>query len=261
MSLKANTEANVLGTAEFAFSNGASTPAEAQAAGYEDVGNLLEASVDSSNETVEHLGANRGTRTVNRTAVTKTELGYKLKGDEIKASNLEIVLFGVSGAAFTQAALAAVAGETLAFGTTAAALGRWYNLRAADGSRLRDVTGVTIATLTEGTDFDLDLKLGRISFLTAQSSDLSPVITAPAITAGDAANMKQITPLSKASVRGIGHLIIFDDKHANKVVYEHKDFGCDITLESFGNFDGQNFTDYTLNVQVSSPVGSVWTAE
>lgn len=259
MSNQHNLDALAFATGEFSFARGATTAAEAQEMGYRDFGNLISASFSPEVEKVEHYGSYRGIRRVDRNVISSTKFQYTIKVDELDREKLLFALLGETSTNHSQSALTAQDGEDLEFGTTAAVIGRWYDLKTAAGARVRNLTAVTIATLTENTDFVLDKKLGRIRFLTAQSSDLTPVLTAPEILAAD--GMKGITPLSNTVQSGFGRLTLFDDAHSDKVIYDHVDFSCEVSFDSVNEFDGQNFGEITLTVLVTDTVGTVYSAE
>jgi hypothetical protein len=256
-----NTKANLIATGEFYFAKDAATAAEAQAAGFVDFGNIVKVGMSVDNEKQDHEGSYQGIKRIDKSVITKCQLNYKLTIDEIGAETLQLGLYGTLGTAFTQGSLATVDGTVLAFSGTPAVIGNWYDILDDSGIRVREITTVTIAGKTEGTDFVLDKKSGRIKFLTAQSADLTPVITAPAVTSSDTGYLRAIDPLSDTLKVGIGRVLLYDDTHPNKLVYDHADFGCQITVDSFGDFDGKNYTDMVLNVLVTNPTGEVFCAE
>lgn len=336
-----NLVALLLGTGEFSFASGATTPAEARAAGYVDFGNIVALTPSTEPTKEEHFGSYRGVRRKDRTLITETKLQYQLRADEWNRKNLEI-LFGASATTnHTQAAIAGLAGEVLPFATTPGVKGRWYEIRSAGGGRLRKLTnlefGAAAATagpgmntgdlisdvahglengdrvvfsgaglagglvagavyyvvnkttdnfqvsLTNGgtpvvistdstaqdyqllmdpeTDFDADLLLARVKFTTNQSANLTPIVTAPAIVADDPDAMFGYTPLGDPVKSGYGRLVLYDQDDTNKVVLDHREFSCDISIESTSEVDGQGFTDMTINVDVTDDVGLLWIRE
>jgi len=261
MSQKANNEALVLGTGEVIFSPDVKTVAAAQAAGFDDIGSTAKVTMETDIEDQDAYVPNRGILKRARTAVTKQDITYKVTAQEMKRSNILLALSGANGTNFTQSALSADNGTVLAFGTTAAVIGRWYQLYAADGSEVRDLTAVTIATKTEGTDFVLDKKTGRIRFLTAQTAALTPVLTAPAITAGGVGNMKGFRPLDGKQMTGVARIQIFDDNHANKIVYDSGFILVNVAVANFGDFDGENFIDMELDFKVTEQLTDAFVAE
>lgn len=255
-----NTDALMNATGEFSFSPGATTSATAQATGYLDFGNIVAIGLNPSSETLEHEGSYRGKRTVDKTVVIKAGFEYTVKVDEFDVEKLKLALFGNDGTDFTQTVKSSQAIDALAFGTTAAVLNRWYDILVS-GVRVREMTALTITGKTENTDFVVDYKAGRVRFLTAQSSNLSGTVSAPAVTAGGNSAFQALTPLQTYRRTGIGRLMLFDDAHPNVLVYDHHDFGCEVLVDSMDEMDGKKFGVMTLKVKVTSPVGTVYSAE
>lgn len=255
-----NLVALLIGTGEFSFSPDATSAADARTKGYIDIGNIaaFTPAVEPTKE--EHFGSYRGVRRKDRVIVTENSLQYQLRADEWNMKNLEILFGATVGTGHIQAAVAAAPGEVLGFTAVPAVIGRWYEIRAATGLRLRNITTVTFSSpaLVEGTDFDVDLLLGRIRFKTAQIADLTPTITAPAITADTAGAFLGLTPLADPVKSGFGRLVCYDQHDANKVVFEHIEFSCDVAVESVAEVDGTGFTEMTINVDVTNIPGSIF---
>lgn len=250
-------DALLLATGEFKFSDGATSVADAGAKGFRDIGNLVLVGLTPEKQEVSHKGSYRGVRRKDKTFIIEAGLKYKLQADELGPKNLMFALFGEETTGFTQSAQTAVSGDAFNFDTVAAVIGFWYPLTIS-GARVREITTVTIATLVEGTDFELDKKLGLIRFLTAQSVDRTPVITAPAVTAGSTAALTGITPLAETVRRGYGELALFNDNHPNDLVLHHTGFACDVYFDSMDDITGEEVTKQTLIVEVTTPVGTVY---
>jgi hypothetical protein len=250
-----NLKALTIGTGEFSFSPGATSAANARARGYIDFGNVaaLTPAVEPTKE--EHFGSYRGVRRKDRVVVTENSLQYQLRCDEWNRQIIEILMGASTTTGHTQAIQTAAAGEVLGFTATPAVIGRWYEIRTSAGLRLRTLTTVTITGKVEGTDFDLDLLLGRIRFKTAQAADLTPTITAPAITADTAASFLGLIPLADPVKSGYGRLVLYDQDDDNKVILDHQEFSCDVSVESVSEVDGTGFTDMTINVDVTDTPG------
>lgn len=254
-----NTTAHMLGTGEFSFCEGSGlTAATAAAKGYVDFGNVKVFAVMPESEMKEHIGAYRGTLRRDRIDKRVLKLAYRLTCDEWDLRKLLFLFYGEEATAFTQSALAADDGQALDFSSTSSVAGRWYDLFDTNGKRVRKLTAVTIATLTEGTDFEVDLVLGRIKFLTEQSASLTPVLTAEEITASDAGYMEALTPLQLGQRRGFGRIVCFDENADEGVVFDHHDFGCDVSVEGQPNVDGQEYSTFDIMVTVTDPVGTLW---
>lgn len=253
-----NLTALLIGTGEFAFSEGAISAANAQQIGWLDFGNVVAFTPEAALNKEQHQGSYRGVRRADKTVVTENGFTWKIRVDEFNRKNLELLFAANPTTGHTQTVLSAVAGQILGFTANPAKIGFWYDIKKADGTRLFDITSVTIAAKVEGTDFVIDQKLGRIRFLTAQAADLTPTITAPAIVTGSAGSFLGLTPLADPIKQGFGRLYIYDQDDTNKLVLAHLDFSCEVTMDSANEIDGTAFTDLTLNVQVTDTVGVVF---
>ena len=123
---------------------------------------------------------------------------------------------------------------------------------------LRNLTTVTISSLTEGTDFVLDLINGRIKFLTAQAVNRTPVITCPTINAGDVGSFFGMVPMNTPTRRGYGRLTCYDQNQANIVAFQHWNFSCDITLDTAAEIDGTKWEELTIDVLVTGDPGVMY---
>lgn len=259
-----NLDALLIGTGEFFFAEDAATAAQAGAPGkgYRSFDNIKAFAIQPEAEQKEHVGSYRGTRKVDKTFITQTKIGYRLTCDTIGLQKLLFMFFGTEATPFTQAAITAQNGDALAFGAGANASdpNKWYDLLYT-GVRVREVSAVTVATLTEGTDFVVDKKLGRIRFLTAQNTSRVPVITAPAVTSSDAGYLKALTPQTKALRKGIGRLVCYDQDSGNEVVFDHADFGCEIYITNQAEVNGEDVSSYEVIVKLTNPVGTVFARE
>lgn len=216
-------------TTRFLFCEGATSAANAQALGYEDFGNIKAHQLQAENQTEPVITSLDG---INRTVDEQSRMvtaGYLLTLREQSPLGLKFGYFGAEGTPFTQAAIAAQNGNALAFDVTAAVLNRWYQLQYS-GTPVRNITTVTIAGKTEGTDFVLHKQLGLIRFLTAQTASLTPVITAPEVTAASNEYMKRIDPFSTPTRRGFARIICHDRDPLNSVIFDHMDFNCTLAI-------------------------------
>lgn len=257
-----NLNANILGTGEFSFSPGATSLADARAKGFIDFGNVKVLTPQPKIDTIDHKGSYRGKLITDKKFATGALLVYGIVSDEFDRNKYKIAVGGIDATNFTQGAQVAQNGDVLHFDTTAAVIGRWYDLLIS-GAHAMELTALTIATLVENTDFVVDYKAGRVRFLTAQAVARTPVITANAVVAGNAANLKGITPLDTLITSGYGRIAVYDDTHANKLVYLHEDFSCQVYLDGNGlkGFDGTTINEINLGIQVGNILGTLYTAE
>lgn len=250
-----NTAALIRVGAEFVFSEGATTKAEAQANGFTPFGNISEVTPQVDTQKVAHVSSNYGAPRKDREDVTQSQVAFKIKFTEFAMLVQKVMLGGIDGTDFTQLVQSAVNADALAFSTKAAVIGNWYDVLVS-GARIRSATAITIATKTDGTDFVTDLRNGRIMFLTAQAADLTPVITAPAITAGSDLSFKGIKPGQSVKRSGIGRLYYYDQNSANRVFAAYEDFSCDVTLDTASAVNVTSFADLTASVLITDLVGN-----
>ena len=250
-----NLNALLVATVEFAFADGALTAALAQAAGYRDVGNVIDLTPKFDPTVLDHYGSYRGIRRKDASLVTQQKLEFTVKLDQWDQQKVEWMLGSSTGTAHTQVIRSAYSGDSWAFNTTPSGTVLWYDVLIS-GARTRKLTTVTIATLTEGTDFEVDLELGRVRFLVTQSAARVPVITCAAITAADAGYFAGLKPMQVVKKTGFGRITCYDQNTANPVVWDYVDFSCDVTCESASNIDGKKEGEISVKVAVTDTVGN-----
>ena len=254
-----NLDALLIGNGEFSLSLGASTPAQAAVLGFRDFGNIKAFQIDSGGDDKEHFGSYRGILRRDDLRKQKLKLSYKITCDEWTPNALKFLFYGLTGNPYTRSAIAAVAGTQIAFSNGAPSNPLlWYDILDSTGARVRDLVAVTFTTKTEGTDFQLDYKLGRVQFLTAQTANVTPTITAAAVAVGGATSMATMTPLSQNLFEGIGRLVVFDEDDKQQVVLEHADFGCQVEITGSADVKADDYSDLALMVSISNPLGTVF---
>ena len=255
----------LIGNGEFSFAKGARTVAEAQVIGWRDFGNLTTFSIDSSSDAKEHMGAYRGQTIRDRTRRSGLKLGYKFTADEVSGLTLALALMGDETGSYTsQGASAAVAGTPLVFsGGAPSVAGRFYDVLAADGTRVRDLAAITFqgTTLVENTDYEVDRKLGRVRFLTARTATVTPLITALGIAAAGVGSFQRINPLKTGIQRGLGRLVCFDDDDRNNVKLLHENFGCEVAVDSATDVKTDDWAGLSIMVTLGLPRGEVFSRD
>lgn len=135
------------------------------------VGNAPSVSLSREFESLEHTSSQSGTATVDKEVATSQSTNVSIALDEVEFGNLAMFF---AGEAVSQSNAAAATGVTGSSNLTIPASngqGRWYDLyQTATGApstnphadRIYDIGTVTIAGSTEGTDFEVDQKMGRI---------------------------------------------------------------------------------------------------
>jgi hypothetical protein len=248
----------LIGTGEFSFAAGATTAtAGGVTAPYTDVGNVIAFQVQPETTRQDHKGSYRGIKRLDKSLITSADTKYLVRIDEWKKDNLLYLFYGDDGTAWTQSSASSASGDALDFSATAAVIGKWYDVKIS-GARIRDLTALTIATLAEGTDFVVDYELGRVRFLTAQSASRTPTVSANAISASSSKYLYGVTPLANPSRSGIGRLTCYDQDENAGVVFDHVDFGCEVSINGQPEIDGENYSNIELMVSVTSPVGTLY---
>ena len=257
-----NLNALLIGTGEFSFALGATTPAQAAALGMRDFGNIKAFQVDAGGDDKEHYGSYRGTTRRDDLRKQKLKIGYKLTCDEWNANTLKYMFFATPSGPLTRAAVAAVAGTAIPFSNAAPSnVNFHYDVLDAQGNRVRDLTAVTFAGLQENTDFVVDYIMGRVRFLAVHTAPLAPTITAAAIVAGDVNSLNQITPMAQSLFQGIGRITIFDEDDNQQVVFEHTDFSCEVEITGTADVKNDDYSDMSMMVSITGLVGNVLVRE
>lgn len=246
-------------TWEFSFSENATTAAAAQGVsyGYLDFGNIVQCEVTPEIETLEHFGSYRGIRRKDKTLSSSSTIVYAVTFDELNSKVLPILYSATDGTDHTQSSQSGASADALDFSVTASDSTKWYDITVS-GARIRNLTTVTIATLTEGTDFEVDTQLGRIRFLVGQSVSRTPVITAPAITSSSDEFLEGIIPLQNITRSGFGRMIAYDQDENSSLVLDHADFSCELTVNGNVTVDGQSISEVVVNVEVTDTVGTLY---
>jgi hypothetical protein len=250
---------------EFAFAEAPATATLAQIGGplypFKDFGNLSVVDFTSEAEFEKRITSYRGIRTEISAEPTLTRFNYKLKSNELDPVKAAIALNASEGGSYTQSALAAAACQAIDFTVAPAVIGQWYQVRTAAGVAVRNITVLAIATKVENTDFVVDKALGRVRFLTAQTTSLATTITTSAVTAAasDPLGMNLLTPRGKPIRRGYGRIMLWDRDASNNLVYDHYDFSCELVVDSGGinSQDGKASAEVTFMITVTDQPGTI----
>lgn len=247
---KHNLNALLIGTGEFSFSENATTVAAALAGGFLDVGNVKAFTPKQAVTSVIHKGSYRGKLIRDKKIVTSQDIDYNLTCEEWKLFLLKLIFGASSGTGFTQLVQAAAPADVITFSVgTPSDKTKWYDITAS-GKRIMRLTAVTVSTLVEGTDFEVDYLLGKIRFLVAQTTAKTPTITAPAITSSDPGFMYSMIPGGKLVRSGIGRLTCYDQNN-QQIVWDHRDFLCDLTVDTTDAVDGEKWSGITVDVSIN----------
>jgi len=171
-----------------------------------------------------------------------------------------------------RAALANVAGTAYNFDTGAAGVasvkGKGFQLLDANGNLAHDLAAVTVtggnavygagadsASLAEGIDYEVDLKLGYITFRDVIDDDVISInLTAPAIAEGTVLGyMQKLKPGSKFTHRGFGNLYAFDDDEEDNLAFKHLDFQFEMTATSGPTLGDDEFGEVEVEIVIINP--------
>lgn len=141
-----NTDALVIGTGEFSFSEGATSVANATLRGFRDVGNVVGFQPQLDVQKLDHKGSNRGQLIKDKSITTEQGTTYIVKMDEWKVSNLLYLFAGTEGDGWTQVAYTGLTGtQPASFAFTSddpSGVKNWHDIRDLSGERLRFLTSV-----------------------------------------------------------------------------------------------------------------------
>jgi hypothetical protein len=158
--------------------------------GWRDLGNATEFNVSLETEKLEHKSSRAGLQVIDKEVVLSQKMTINFSLDELNDENVAAFLSGVT-ASHTNPA---IAGFTVTVLSASVVLGRHYDIVNTSGERAYDLeTGDVLlekttgpVTLVEGTDYTIDLKMGRVFMLS----------TATNISAGDSL---QVTVTAEAT--------------------------------------------------------------
>lgn len=240
-------------TGEVIGALGSSTAAAAQLAGYQSFGQVVETGLTIESNPIPYYGSYRGIKRKVKTFSGNNAQGYTFKLGEMNPLNLSLLLsadpayvYGSEATDNARSAISATAGTDFAFGTTAAVPGYWYQVLDASGNHVKNITTLTIAGKTEGTDFDVDYLLGLVRFTAAEASDLTPTITCAAITSASVDYMKRFKPGQKYTFEGMFQVAWWDEDSNSKLLYFHEPFLGRLQVTA-----GPSIADNPLDMDIS----------
>ena len=254
-----DTNKTFIGQAEFYFCPTVTTKAAADLAGYRRYRDVSASKITNSAKFVEHYSTTRGIRVKDQNYVSEALIGYEFTLDEFNRDAMRTIFMGSDTTNLLQTTESTANGDSLAFNVTPSDPTRWYQI-CKSGVPIVECTVVTVATLTENVDFELDLRLGLIRFITTQSAARVPVYTCATITSASATYMYGITPLTNVMQAGMGRVVWWNDNNANKKQLDHTGFSCQLSLNAMGSVSSDKFADYSINCVITSLPGVVYTS-
>lgn len=258
-----NTDALVFGSAEFSFSEGATTAAEAATIGWYDLGNIVSVQPQLDFQTLDHFGGYRGCIKRDKKISTSSSMDYILTVDEWSVGNLAL---GLGAADATDYTASAHSSTTEVYDFTSLTWGRniWWDILDSSGNKIYNLTNVASVTHSSGAttldeetgdgtgDYEVDLVLGRIRFLTSRTeADVTVTFNAAAVTSASTYFFNGITPLESGIRSGLGRLVIYDCDNPNIVTLDHLNFGCQIIPTELSEINGTNAQFGTIGLTVA----------
>jgi len=149
---------------------------------YRDLGNAPEFNISLEVETLEHQSSRNGLKVTDKEVTISQKVNVSLTLDEINFQNLAVFLSGSSaGTSATDNTghlnptyAGVTERELIPVGDVV--LGRWYELRDANGNRCYDIAKANLTvkdeaatTYSEGTDYEVNEEMGMIFLLTTGS--------------------------------------------------------------------------------------------
>ncbi len=144
--------------------------------GYRFLGNAPEFSISMETETLEHQSSTGGLKVTDKEVVISQKVNLSVSLDEVNFDNMALFFSG-SGTTFDNSTAAAATPVTGSDNLVVDEQGRWFDLYASNGAvttgssgqRIYDIGAVTVTggasgttPAVEGTDYEIDLKMGRI---------------------------------------------------------------------------------------------------
>lgn len=183
--------------------------------GYRDLGNVKAFTFNVESEELEHRSSRSGLKTIDAKVTISQDMNFSLTLDEVNLNNLALFLSGET-ATRAQGALSITGDKNVAVADRDA----WYDLYDVDdmssggypqGNRAYSVSAVTVTsddgvtTYVEGTDYELDLVMGRV-FILSSGSIPAGTIGAPTLLdvefTGAAVTLEQVRGLTDSEIAG-----------------------------------------------------------
>ncbi len=252
--------AEIQGTVEWYFSEGASSAANAILLGYLHMGNFLGAEIKSDPKRTTTLKASRGIVFEGGSTGAGVSLGLEFMTKEVAdMRKAKIALMAAAGTAFTQAAIAAGAIDTLAFTADIPAKLNYDYPLTKTGALLRHFSAAVLTfeagVLVAGTDYLLDSELGMVRFINAANlpdGNVTINATVPAIDAAHAKYMEGIVPMGQAVRRGWMRGVVWDQDDANNKVFEIEPRAVEIYTSGGFSVSHDNQSEHKITVMFTS---------
>jgi hypothetical protein len=170
---------------------------------YRDLGNCTEFTISAEQEELEHQSSREGLRVTDKRVTLSQSFGISFTLDELNFENQALFFAGTTSTTGTNGAIAGFAKHEL---VSDLEVGRWYDIKSSTGVRAYNIEAADLTveegatTLVLGTDYELDLVMGRIFFpgsVNAAAGDDIDVTLAANATAG---GLDQVNGLLSSSI-------------------------------------------------------------
>lgn len=198
-------------------------------AGLRHLGNAPSFAVNLETNTVDHTSSLDGLGEIDKSVTISQRVGLSFTLDEITHQNLADFLAG-SESSFSNAV--AISGFSKYSWIASVELGKWYDIVDSNGVRGFDFqqssdvaleNNAGAVALVENTDYEIDLEMGRIFFLTTASNVADGDTVDLTVTANaSAAAVPQVDALAAGEVRG--RLVFVQRNEASNATLKEYDF-------------------------------------
>lgn len=258
-----HTRAELQGTVEYFYSDGAISAADAILRGYLNYGNFLGVEFKADPKRQPRKSAARGVIFEAGSTGAEITIGLELTTNEVADPRKQrLAHMAADGAPFTQAAINAAAADQLAFTADVPAKLNYDYPLTKNGVLLRHVSAATLQVganpaLQEGVDYLLDKELAQVRFINAGALPAAAVtvtVTAPAIDATHDKYMIGITPAAQPVRRGYARLLVWDTDAKNRLVKEYEPRPVEMYNSGGYSVTGDKQSEFKIAVMFTSIV-------
>ena len=251
-----HTRAEIQGTVQLMFAEGATSLATARSIGYLDYGNFTASEIKAEAKREPVAKARRGVVSQSGTTPGLITLGLELATKEVAdARKVRHLLSAKTAADLAQAVIANAAIDALAFAAlTPAKLNAWYELTNS-GVNVREISAAVLTVggtaLVAGTDYLLDSKVGLVRFINPSAlpaASVTVTVTAPAIDGTSAGAMKGFAPMQQSAWRGWARALVWDQDTGTNLVMDYEPRPVEITCTGGTKIDGEKQSELKLMV-------------
>jgi len=258
-----HTRAELQGTVEFFYSEGAVSAADAILRGYLNYGNFLGFELKSDPKRQPKKSAHRGVIFESGTTGSEITMGLELATNEVADPRKQrLAHMAADATPFTQAAINNAAIDPLAFTVDMPAKVNYDYPLTKLGALLSDISAAALQVgagpaLVEGTDYLLDKELAQVRFIkeaTLPTAAVTVTVTAPAIDATHDKYMLRITPGAQPVRRGFARAILWDSDSKNRKVKDYEPRPVELYNSGGYSVTGDKQSEFKIAVMFTSIV-------